>query len=200
MIRTLVMVSGILLATGLESGGIFLINKKDSQLKLKLKKYSLILLGGNILMMLVSQWKAISYENPVLWYFCLFTYLFCLTIYDLKYKELPDCWHILPMLCYAGFWIIGIQPVPIVESGIMLLVFVAILGIIFLLRREAIGVGDIKLLILCAGYAGFSGIGIVVRGLMLAFVYSLIMLLLKKATAKSELPFVPFLLAGALLM
>jgi len=200
MVKILIMVGGVLCLSLLESGVVFLINKRDSQLKLNLKKSITLILGGNALLMLAAQWKEISRGGTMLWYFCLFTYLFCLTIYDLKYKELPDWWHILPVLCYVGFWIAGAQTVPLAESGVMLLVFIAILGIIFLLRRDAIGIGDIKVLILCAGYAGFSSGGMVIRGLMLACVYSIVMLVLKKATTKSELPFVPFFLAGALLM
>lgn len=200
MDKILIMVGGVFLSTLLESGMVFLINQKDDQLKLDLRKCSLLLLGGNILLMLAAQWKEVVGGRLLLWYFGLFTYLFCLTIYDLKYKELPDWWHLLPVLCYAGFWIAGVQPVPLIESGVMLLVFMAVLGIIFLLRKDAIGIGDIKLLILCAGYAGFATGGMVIRALMLACVYSIVMLVLKKATTKSELPFVPFLLAGALLM
>ena len=132
------------------------------------------------------------------WYFGIFTYLFCLAIYDLKFKELPDWWHLVLIFYYAGIWLCGKHPVSIYESGFVTIVFAAVLGIIFLLKREAIGIGDMKLLLLCSAYAGSVCIGIVVRGMILAFFYSIILVLLKKVTAKSELPFVPFLFLGAL--
>ena len=106
---------------------------------------------------------------------------------------------LLPIF-YAGAWLVGKQPVALWNSAIITIVYAAIFGMIFLLRKDALGLGDIKLLLLCGIYAGSASVGIMIRGMILAFFFSIGLLLFKKANAKSELPFVPFLLLGALLI
>ena len=177
-----------------------LINRKEPDIRLSLKKWGTILAAGNILLAVLSWYKETQSGITACWYFGLFTYLLCLTVYDLKFRELPDWWHLILPLFYSGLWLSGRQPVDIYESVIITVVFAAVLGLIFLLRKDAIGIGDIKLLLLCSIYAGSASVGMLIRGMILAFFFSIGLLLLKKATAKSELPFVPFLLLGALLV
>lgn len=184
----------------LELGGVWWINRREAELSLEIKKYGIILAIGNALLLALAWYKeSLGGASPA-WYFGLFTYLLCLTIYDLKFRELPDWWHLLLLVAFAGAWISGVQHVTFLESGLMTVILAAVLGLIFLVRKDAVGVGDMKLILVCAVYAGFSCGGILIRGMIVAFFWSLGMLLLKKATAKSELPFVPFLLIGALLI
>ena len=124
--------------------------------------------------------------------------LFVLSIYDLKFKELPDCWHIVLLLFYAIAWLGGWQPILLKESLITAFVVGSLSALVFLIRRDAIGLGDIKLLLVCSLYMGTFVGGMVIRGMFAAFVCSLVLLLFKKVTPKSGLPFVPFLLFGAL--
>lgn len=75
-----------------------------------------------------------------------------------------------------------------------------ILGLAYLLRRDSVGLGDVKLLALCGLVTGFPGvIYLLVRGLLASLVYAAVLLAGKRAGLKSEIPFVPFLLVGALL-
>lgn len=184
----------------LELGGVWWINWREAELSLEIKKYGIILAIGNALLLALAWYKESLGGAAVAWYFGLFTYLLCLTIYDLKFRELPDWWHLLLVVAYAGMWIGGVQHISLLESGLMTVILAAVLGLICLIRKDAIGIGDMKLILVCAVYAGFSCGGIITRGMIVAFFWSLGMLLLKKATTKSELPFVPFLLVGALLL
>lgn len=187
-------------ATVAELLGMLWINRKETELALKLKKYGTLMVLANLALAVVAWYRESQGELIGWWYFGLLTYLFCLSLYDLKFRELPDCWHLLLLVFYGAGWLLKQPPVALPESLLVTVVLAAVLGLIFLLRREAIGMGDIKLLLVCGMYAGGSCAGFLLRGLILAFFFSIGLLLLKKATAKSELPFVPFLLAGALLI
>ena len=69
-----------------------------------------------------------------------------------------------------------------------------------LLRPAAIGRGDVLLLAACGLGAGFPGIiYVLTRGLGAMAVVSVVQLLRRKVTIRSELPLAPFLLFGALI-
>lgn len=176
------------------------INRREPVLSLGLKKYGTILVIGNVILLVISRYKQEQSGIAGWWYFGLFTYLFSLTIYDLKFRELPDWWHLLLPVFYVAAWLCGKQPVDLWDSGLITLVYMVVFGVILLLRREALGLGDMKLLLLCGIYAGSVSMGILIRGMVMAFFLSVGLLLLKKVTPKSGLPFVPFLLLGALLI
>lgn len=75
-----------------------------------------------------------------------------------------------------------------------------ILGLPYLLRPAAIGRGDVLLLAVCGLGTGFPGIiYVLTRGLVAMAVVSVVQLLRKKVTIRSELPLAPFLLFGALI-
>lgn len=175
-------------------------NKKEPELALSTKRYGIIIGVGNIALMAYAVWLESHSGVCAVWYFGLWTYLFCLTIYDLKFRELPDIWHLFPAVFYAAAWIFGYQPVELMESLLFTVVLGAVLGLIVLLKRDAIGLGDVKLLILCSMYLGSLCMGMLVKAMFLGFFLSIILLIFKKVTTKSGLPFVPFLLLGALLI
>lgn len=74
------------------------------------------------------------------------------------------------------------------------------LGIPFLIKREWIGVGDILTVAVCGIILGFFGIvQFLIRTFVFIVIYSVILLIRKKASMKSELPFAPFLLIAAII-
>lgn len=76
----------------------------------------------------------------------------------------------------------------------------ALLGLPHLLRREAVGAGDVWVLTVCGTIAGFPGVAyLLLRALLALAVASLVQLLRKKASVKSEMPLTPFLLFAALI-
>ena len=184
----------------IELGLMYWINKKESELTLSIKKYGSLLFVGNGMLCLLSLYKENRSGFSTYWYFGLFSYLLYLTMYDLRFKELPDWLHIGELLFYIGLWIVGKQEISIQESVLITIILAVIFGVLFLLKQEALGVGDMKVLLICSMYVGSFCFGIILRGMIVAFFVSLLLLLSKKATAKTELPFVPFLLLGALMM
>lgn len=62
-----------------------------------------------------------------------------------------------------------------------------------------IGMGDVKLLVLVAFFLGTDGVwNVMFCSIVAAFVASLYLVLTKKATPKTEIPFAPFLLVGTI--
>lgn len=168
---------------------IFAINKKNAILLFAL---------GNLALLLLALYRENGGGYRAAWYFGLWTYLFGMGVYDLKCRELPDLWHLLPLILYGAAWVFGYQPVDFDSSLFSCVGLAAVLGLIYLIRKDAVGLGDIKLILACALYLGQACVGMLVRGMTAAFICSIILLLCKKVTPKSGLPFVPFLLLGAL--
>jgi len=123
-------------------------------------------------------------------------FLLLLTGHDIRYKTIP----VIPVIVMGGMlltyrvwngtgWmelIGGCLP-----GGIFLL--------ISLLTREKIGSGDgLVLLALGCGFAIEEVVGIVGMALFFAAIVAIVLLVVKKASRKTEIPFVPFLFLGFL--
>lgn len=69
-----------------------------------------------------------------------------------------------------------------------------------LISPGSIGFGDVKLLMLMGVFLGTDRIwGAILFSMITAFFYSLFLILTKRATRKTEIPFAPLLLAGTIL-
>lgn len=161
--------------------------------------YTMLFLLMNVLSFLVV-W--ILHRDSIvlaLWYFLCLSILFVLAFYDLDVRLLPDSF-ILLLAGAALLWHISpYAPVTILDGLLGAAVLALVSGVVWLINRDAIGLGDIKLLAALGFYAGLSvALHIVVRGVFAAFFVALLLLLFKKAGRKTELPFVPFLLIGAI--
>ena len=160
--------------------------------------YTMLFLLMNLLSFLVVWiWHRDSI-TLALWYFLCLSILFVLAFYDLNVRLLPDRF----ILLFAGealLWhISSCAPVTLLDGLLGAAVLALVSGVVWLINRDAIGLGDIKLLAALGFYAGLSvAVHIVVRGVFAAFFVALLLLVLKKAGRKTELPFVPFLLIGA---
>lgn len=174
------------------------LGRREEIFMLKKKNAILLFAFGNLLLLLFALYRESNGGYRASWYFALWTYLFGMGIYDLKCRELPDWWHLMLLFLYGVAWLFGYQPVAFGGSLFSCVGLAAVLCLIYLIRKDAIGLGDIKLILVCALYLGQASLGMVVRGMTAAFVCSIILLLCKKVTPKSGLPFVPFLLLGAL--
>lgn len=102
---------------------------------------------------------------------------------------------VLECLLYHGYWMSILM-----SAGAGLLFAGGMFLLCFLISRGGMGAGDVKLSAMLGYYMGggavFTAIFLTVLS---AAVYSAIALLMKKATLKQEIPFAPFVLAGALM-
>ena len=189
-----------LLSVLAEVGLIFWFNKREPEYSLDIKRYGIVIAVADIAIMVLAVLLYSESVFPVVWYFGICSYLMCLCIYDFKYKELPDWFHLVPLLIYLYLFIQKDLPYSIISGLITAFIVGMVLIVIFLIRKDAIGLGDIKVIVICSQYAGLAVVGVLIRGMIFAFLCSLVLLLFKKVNTKSGLPFVPFLLLGALFL
>jgi prepilin signal peptidase PulO-like enzyme (type II secretory pathway) len=143
--------------------------------------------------------------------------LVAITVYDLKHKIIPDRLALLFTL-FAGFALLlklrwGILPehyipifdavpkwIDIAAAPLFALPFAALW---FFSGGRAMGLGDAKLIWGIGWFLGFAkGLSAVILSFWIAFIPSLILLLLPKKsfTMKSEIPFAPYLVLGTLVV
>lgn len=126
---------------------------------------------------------------------------------DVEQHRLPD---VLTLPSYpVSLALLGVAA-PFVPSGgrhmIAALVGLAALGLVyavlFLVNSSGIGFGDVKLAGVLGAYLGWLGADAWIVGAFLGVlfggVFALALVVLRKATRKTTIPFGPFMLAGAL--
>jgi leader peptidase (prepilin peptidase) / N-methyltransferase len=130
-----------------------------------------------------------------------------LALIDTRCQRLPD---LLTLPSYpAGLVLLGIAALTTPDGGRHFLTGLAGLAAAWLLflaqaliYPAGIGWGDVKLSGLLGLYLGWLGVSTLLAGLILGYllaaVAGLALLAARRATRKSQLPFGPFLLAGAL--
>lgn len=129
------------------------------------------------------------------------TFLLALTITDLRFQTLPDSFLII--LAILGVLKIFVFQNPIFLDAVLgALLGVFVFGLIVALSKgKAMGLGDVKL----AGVMGIIfGWKVLIFALFIAFVvgglWGLILMLAKKVTPKTQIPFGPFLAVGTALL
>ena len=123
---------------------------------------------------------------------------------DLDQRLLPDVITLPAIPLALVFDLLGLNPlVPTGVLPIAIIVAIAVPGLMYLLSKPfgegAFGQGDVKLLVSVGLLAGpmrmFSG---VVYGALLAGVVIVVLLVARRITLKSYIPFGPFLIFGAI--
>lgn len=114
------------------------------------------------------------------------------TYFDLKYKGLPK-WFLaggfLLSLILCGIF----KPVSLVEMLSGMAVGGALL-LISLLTKGALGLGDGLFLVVVGIHLGVGAvITVLAFGLLISAIFSLVLLVFRKVSRKSSVPFVPFL-------
>ncbi len=140
---------------------------------------------------------------PMSLMFVIMSLLIAVSVYDLRHKIIPDQF-VYPLIVFSGIW-------HFITFGSILdfnadfwagPIFFAVFALLWLVSRGRwMGLGDAKLVLAIGLLLGLLlGLG----ALMLAFwsgaIVGIIMLLLSKSsiTMKSEIPFAPFLILGAI--
>lgn len=127
-------------------------------------------------------------------------YLASATANDVRRREIPDLTTIVFALIFIAVLVWFDGPAGLASGAIGAVVPAGLLFLARLIKKDSVGFGDIKMIAACGLICGFPSIFFVMfRAAVVILVYSLVMVLLKKLKLKSELPFAPFLLLGALL-
>lgn len=179
-----------------KKGNIFIFDYKKFY---KQKTFWLVLLGmtgiGIYFMWLIEAWDYIFGVELLI---C--GYLLPVSIVDRKYKMIPDTFHVVYGAAFVIYKAICATRYDMVNGGIATLCVLVLLGAVHLVKKEQFGLGDLKLLCVCAFLTGIPSIAyLFVRGLVVAAVYSVVQMLRHKADLKTEFPLAPFLLIGVLI-
>ena len=128
---------------------------------------------------------------------------FCLMLTDVRVKKIPNAVTLLLLLIRCVFlaWDILIEHADakfeILHSLFGMFVGGTFILVCMMVSKGGIGAGDLKLFAVIGLYFGFQGLfQIMLYSLLLSSVWSIGLLLFRKAKLKSTLPMAPFILAG----
>lgn len=164
-------------------------------------------LGIAVLALVLFVFKQGSIDNFILLQRELLLVLgFVAALTDVRSKRVPNK-LVLSML---GIWILTIVPqlffqtektILIMASGLIGFLMAGLLFlIVYLISRKGLGGGDVKLMAVSGLYLGFNGVlPTMLYGSVLASLFAIILILVKKIGRKDAIPLVPFLYVGMLL-
>jgi leader peptidase (prepilin peptidase)/N-methyltransferase len=151
-------------------------------------------------------------ETPVAFWLVLIAGLYYvvmaawLTVIDIKHQLLPNR-IVFPSAAIAGVLLLsaclvmldGATALRTILGAVVLWVAYAVLRLI---SPSSMGFGDVKLAFVLGLYLGFVSWQAVLWGTVLAFmlgaVWGLVLIISRRGTGKTQIPFGPFMLAGAL--
>lgn len=134
-----------------------------------------------------------------IYYLIIFTLLLGIFFYDLIYKEIPDRFSIPAIaIAIAGGLILGlVPPLSMLFGGVGILAF--FMAQFFLSKGKWIGGGDLRLGALMGILLGWElGLIALIAAYLLGSIASVVLLIQKKATRKTAIPFGPFLVTGTI--
>ena len=148
-------------------------------------------------------WGAWLYEgaaHELAGFLLLSVFLLSCAMSDLRRHEL----HMDTILMFAAIGVLYLlswrDGTALVNGLLGALLGAALIGLPYLLRRDAVGMGDIPMVAVCGLFTGVPGIVFLLfRAFAVMALFSIVQLLRKKATGKTEVPFAPFLWIGALI-
>lgn len=129
-------------------------------------------------------------------------YLLAMAVTDLRGRYIPDDATVAFALVALAFRLTLGPPVAahLLNGLIGALAGGILLGLPHLLRKDEVGLGDVKLVAAVGLMVGFpSVIYLLMRALLFMALFSVIQLLRKKAALKTQVPLAPFLFLGALI-
>ena len=132
--------------------------------------------------------------------------LFTAAKIDAKEQVIPNKLVLAGLILRISFWVAELIVEPddflaLVKDNIVACLLIGVFFIIgVLLVRGGLGMGDIKLMLVMSLFQGFYGVVSALFGaLFVAFVYAVVVLLMKKKTRKDSVAFAPAILLGTML-
>lgn len=127
-------------------------------------------------------------------------YLLAVTPCDISQHLIPDRASVSFGIMFVLFQLTSPDSTQIKEAVLGAGLGAVLLGLPYLIRKESIGLGDVKMVAVCGIMFGTVGIiQLLLRAFAAIFVYSVVQLMRKKVTLKTETPFAPFLLFAAII-
>lgn len=127
-------------------------------------------------------------------------YLLAVTPCDISQHLIPDRASATFGVIFALFQVTSTDAAQTREAVLGAILGAVLLGLPYLIHRESIGLGDVKMVAVCGVMFGTLGIiHLLLRAFAAIFIYSVVQLLRKKVTLKTETPFAPFLLFAAII-
>lgn len=163
-------------------------------------KYRGFLISISMLLSFFALWLWGFFTYPFAAFLILTNLLLSMAVIDWKWKIIPDK-GLLLFLPWIGIYHIWAWPAGILWNSVL----GAVLGgmalfLLWFFSRGSIGFGDVKLIVLCGCLSGFPGVfSLLFRSMIFCMIYGVFLLIRKRASWKTELPFVPFLFLGAVL-
>lgn len=151
-------------------------------------------------------------ETPVAFWLVLVAGLYYLvmavrlTVIDIKHQLLPNR-IVFPSAAIAGVLLLSaslfmLDGATALRTVLGAVVMWALYVVLRLISPSSMGYGDVKLAFVLGLYLGFVGWQAVFWGTVLAFlfgaVWGLVLIISRRGTGKTQIPFGPFMLAGAL--
>jgi leader peptidase (prepilin peptidase)/N-methyltransferase len=157
------------------------------------------LLGATIAALTVLSFAVFGFEPEAVIAAFAAGALAVLAAIDIEHRVLPN--RILyPSLAVVLVAQVAVAPDRAVEWLLAGLAAAAFLGLPLLVRRDAMGMGDIKLALLLGAVVGWKVFGAIVIGCIAMLPFALAMLLRDGSIRGATLPFGPFLAFGTLLL
>ena len=139
--------------------------------------------------------SALFFEMTILHIF-----LIILSFEDIKEKMISDKYILCVLISSIIFRIISFELMNFLNGIITGLVIVLLIILIRKVFKQNIGLGDMKVLAALSISFGYAGmINVLFCSVIIAMVYGIVMMILKKKNKHSEIPFVPFVSLGCLL-
>ena len=156
------------------------------------KKYIIVFFLIYLVAMIYSFWLlGFGYDYIAL--MSLITYLISIVPEDIKEHKISTISTVVFAAIFIVLRLITGDFYELADGGISL-------GVPFLIKREWIGLGDVLAVAVCGIILGFFGITqFLIRTFAFIVVYSIVLMIRKKASLKTELPFAPFLLIAAVI-
>ncbi|MBO3085548.1 prepilin peptidase [Cellulomonas fengjieae] len=169
-------------------------------------RYPAVELGTGVAFALVTWWLGVSWALPAFWY--LAAIAIALALIDIDVNRLPDA-IVLPsypvalaLLALASWNPTG-EPdwAPLLRAALGAAILFAVYFVLIIVYPKGMGFGDVKLAGVLGLYLGWVGWDALVVGWFAAFllggVFSVGLLLTRRAKRGSGIPFGPWMLAGA---
>jgi len=169
-------------------------------------QYPLVEIATGLLFLLIFKQFQIFNLLNLFYYWLITSFLIIIFVYDLKHYLIPDkviypaiaialIFNFLPHQIFEG----GANQFPVFKN--LILGALASAGFFFLIwffsKGKAMGFGDVKLVFFMGLFLGFPKIlAALFFSFIIGAIIGMILLVLKKKTLKSEVPFGPFLVIG----